>query len=153
MRSLTELAIEVHYDDDEDHAEITVAWVYPDVVGRNEAAAADFGFPTDAQGEAAATYVAGLLGRLAFAAAPWIAWTAQEHQCRGKWYGPGTERAPGDEPGNGGWCCAVNGTALLTPVKHWGDGVELWISIPTKQRKAWLARVRGWLQILADPGS
>ena len=154
-RSLTELYVEVHesHDPKDIHSEITIAWAFPHVVGRDEARAADFGFPTDAQGEAAASYVAGLLARLAFAAAPWVAWSAQEHRCRSKWYGPDSEWSYDGNSSGGYDSCSIDGSDLLRPVQHWGDGVQVYLNVPTKDTKMWLGRARAWLETIADPAS
>ena len=162
-RSLDE--IEVAYDPEEDifdgHAQITVKWagayaldeVHPVYGGPpEEANAAAFGYPTKAEHVEASLFVAGLLGRLAWIAYPWIAWTGQQHRCRRSgWLPPGAQSSRDDGPSQDMDGCSLADSGLFDP-QHWlSDGLELWFYIPIEQVQEWLTRIGGWLQTLTGP--
>ena len=167
-RSMDEITVE--YDPDEhhfgSHAQITVKWAAayareePSEYGSPGADqdAAAFGHPSAAEHADAALFVAGLLGRLAWAAAPWIAYTGQQHGCDTHWYvsGPGSgvdrwRTKPSHADG-----CGLAGDGLLSPIPGTNDlwdGVELWFYIPIEDAPEWLAQIGRWLETLMVTGT
>ena len=171
-RSLDEIVVE--YDPDEHHfgghAQITVKWAAayareePSKYGfpGAEQDAAAFGHPSAAEHADSALFVAGLLGRLAWAAAPWIAYTGQQHGCDTQLYvsepGSGVGRWR-TEPSHADGC-NLAGTGLFNPIPgtnerrndDW-DGVELWFYVPIEDTPEWLAQIGRWLETLMDTGA
>ena len=161
-RSLDEVVVE--YDPDEhhfgDHAQITVKWAaaYARDPDMGHVAAA-FGHPSAAEHADSALFVAGLLGRLAWAATPWIAYTGQQHGCDTRWYVPETGSGVGQwrkEPRHANNGCDLAGTGLLSPIPgtdDFWDAVELWFLVPIEDAPEWLAQIGRWLETLMVTGA
>ena len=159
-RSLDE--IEVTFDPEEDiwdgHAEVMVMWAASYAL-RDEEVAAEFGFPSEAEYLRSAVFVAGLLGRLACAAYPWIALSAQQHDCRG-WWEPPTEKTRWDkDPSFCGDGCRLSSHSVFNPLPDINEDsgidmrgqVELFLTVPPEDARVWLDRIHIWLQALAEP--
>ena len=160
-RSLDE--IEVTYDPEEDiygeHAEITVKWAAEYALDEfdpahnwipEEANAAAFGYPTKAEHVEASVFVAGLLGRLAYVAYPWIAWSGQQHGCPRGWSPPGAFPSR-EAPMQSFDCCCLADAGVFDPQDWPSNGLEMWFYVPTEDAGEWLDRIRGWLQTLTGP--
>ena len=153
MRSLHEFKVEVCTDDEGEHAEITIEWAAALASCDGDDATA-FGHPTKDEHVKAALVVAGLLGRLAWAAHPWLAEGGQQHRCSTRWFWDinwcAIDGAPSQRSG-----CKMTGIGIFdplrTPLDHTTDGIYLCLRVPPGDIPAWLDRIRGWLQALAEP--
>lgn len=139
MRSLYEIEVSVMTakDNDDSHDEITVAgitdlWSYkethpfgPDVL--------ECDIPV------AQRHIAGILGRLVFAATPWMNAEQDEHGCR-PWF---TQNGPDDPP------LMHDGCSLIDPGDDWGSSPSVWFYVPPGRSKVWLGRIQNWLDAIA----
>jgi len=153
MRSLREITVDVYTDDEDEHAEITIEWAAA-LARCDDYDAAAFGHPTEAEHVKAALAVAGLLGRLAWVAHPWLAEAGQQHRCSIRWFWDrqpyAIDGAPNQRSG-----CKMTGIAIFdplrTPLDHTTDGIHLCLRVPVEDAKVWLDRIRMWLLALAEP--
>jgi hypothetical protein len=140
MRDLYELEVRVQTaaEMDDDHDEITVAgitslwWADPTTH--------PFGAVGQSEVETAQRHLAGILGRLAVTALPWIDAGRLEHGCRPYFYeavdGPSIQGT-----------CVIDSWAITDPMVN--DPPTLLLYVPPGQLKVWLPRVEGWLADIA----
>ncbi|MDP9436462.1 MAG: hypothetical protein M3P93_15230 [Actinomycetota bacterium] len=143
MRNLLELKVlVVGSHDDDSHVTIEIYPGWRDI-GYDEAAAKEFGDPTDEQILSAGQYLAGVLGRLVAAAVPWIDHARQEHKgCQRRVYLNMDENNLTPERVNS---CQVGGVGLLNPRRVEGWAPQVYLNVPKGDRKVWLDRVADWL--------
>lgn len=92
---------------------------------------------------AASIHIAGILGRLAVAAIPWIGMEAQQHGCDQRWTAHSHLGHPvQDDEG----VCGISSTkTILNPASDLGDPPELWIAVPRAKQKQWVQQITNWL--------
>ena len=158
-RSLDEVKVDCDLADEHyhGHVEIIIGWAAVHA-RKDEESAAAFGHPSEADHMDAALSVAGLLGRLACAATPWIALSAQQHGCRTLWRPPEGTSPWHNEPETWGEGCHLSSNSVFNPlpdINQYGidmrDEVEVFLTVPPEDARVWLERIRNWLQALAEP--
>lgn len=148
MRSMYELVVSVQGPDqidDPKHCEITIESAFVDTL-TGKATEANFGNPSDDQLAQAGSYMAGVLGRLLFAAEPWLSYSRRTHGC-----GARIQLGAGGEPS---WtyteACHAAGGGLLDFREEEGCCPRLWLYVPKGERQLWLDRIAEWLGQIAQ---
>ncbi len=147
MRNLLERKVWVDGPyDDQSHVSIEIYPGWRDIE-YDEAAAKEFGDPTDEQILDAGQYLAGVLGRLIAAAVPWIDHARQEHNgCNRRVYLHMDETNLTPQRIDS---CEVGGVGLLNPRRAEGWAPQVYLNVPKGDRKVWLDRVADWLGQIA----
>ena len=136
---LARIAVRLNDYDDPDHVEICL-----EPGARDDT---DAQLATDLEWWRAMTHVAGILGRLGAVLAPFVAFSAHRHGCgRDDWTPPGPSME--DNPPHSYDGCGIASKSLLRP--HWDEGPDLWLTVPRREAKPFLARINEALKTIAD---